>query len=121
MLQLKRGRRIQGKPPTVETYKKWMKFWEQIKVKYPLYNIYNADETGFARLNIQGWFVCPRGGAAPRVTGPDYREHITMMACVSVTGRVVPPMFIITGQSERKYQNILSTTDVSIIATSKIL
>jgi hypothetical protein len=99
-----------------------MKFWENIKVKYPLYNIYNADETGFARLRTQGWFVCPRRSASPRITGPDYREHITMMACVSATGRVVPPMFIITGESEQKYHDILSTTTgVSIIATSNIL
>jgi hypothetical protein len=99
-----------------------MKFWDKIKTQYPMYNIYNADETGFARLRTKGWFVCPRHSPSPRVTGPDYREHITMMACVSATGRVVPPMFIITGESEQKYHDILSsTTGVSIIATSNII
>lgn len=91
-------------------------------MKYPLYNIYNADETGFSRLRTQGWFVCPRQSKGPRITGPDYREHISMMASVSATGRVVPPMFIITGASEQKYHDILSTTTgVSVIATSNIL
>lgn len=69
-----------------------------------------------------GWFVCPQDAARPRVAAQDYREHITMMACVSATCRVVPPLFIIKGQSEQCYHDILSkVSGVSVIATSNII
>ena len=54
----------------------------------------------------------------PRVAAQDYREHVTMMACISATGRVMPPMFIIKAQSEQKYHDILSkVTGAAVIAT----
>ena len=136
LLDIKRGQRTKYGPPTVSEHKKRMEFWNLIRSKYNLYDIYNADETGFARFNTKGkpydpkhhsyssclgWFTCPRGSERPRLAAQDYREHVTMMACISATGRVMPPMFIIKAQSEQTYHDILSkVAGVSVIATSKL-
>jgi hypothetical protein len=62
--------------------------------------------------------VCPKGAERPRVAAQDYREHVTMMACASMTGCVLPPMFMIKAQSEQGYKDILSkVTGVAVIAT----
>jgi hypothetical protein len=95
-----------------------MEFWQKTFANYAHSDVYNADETGFARFKTANWFVCPRGAARPRVAGKDYRDHVTMMCCVSSTGRVVPPMFIIAAGSEETYHAVLSrVTGAAVIAT----
>lgn len=55
-----------------------------------------------------------------RIIGKDYRDHLSMLACVSMTCGIVPPMFIITGRSEAKYEQFVPViSGYSVIATDK--
>ena len=67
------------------------------------------------------WVVCPRGGGSPRIAIDENRAHITVLACVTMTGATIEPMFIVKGKSERVYPDILSKlTKQHVIATGHI-
>lgn len=43
---------------------------------------------GWARFGARGWVVAPRDpiNKQSRITGKDYRDHLSMLACISMTG-----------------------------------
>lgn len=62
--------------------------------------------------------MCPRGAGVPRVAIDDNRAHITVLACVTMAGGTLDPMFIVKGKTERIYPDIISKlTHQHVIAT----
>lgn len=77
---------------------------------------------GFSKVEGGHWVVCPRGGGPPRIAIDDNRAHITVLACVTMTGATLEPMFIVKGKSERVYPDIISKlTKQHVIATGHII
>jgi hypothetical protein len=140
---MSRGRHIQSKPPTVQEHAIWMEEWRKLISKYGIDRVCNADETGmcmwyirryvleceksvfwyagFSKVEGGRWVVCPRGCGPPRIAIDDNRAHITVLACVTMTGATLEPMFIVKGKSERVYPDIISKlTKQHVIATGHI-
>jgi len=124
---MKRTRRSQGQPPTVSLYKDWMEYYRIVMMGYSICDIFNCDESGWARFACKEWVVTEKRmnkkekNVTPRLAGVDYRDHVTIMSCVSANGRYIQPLFIIKAQSEKTYHNILSKeTGASVIATSNV-
>ena len=65
--------------------------------------------------------MCPRarGRGAPRIAIDDNRAHITVLACVTMAGGTLDPMFIVKGKSEPEI--ISKLTKQHVIATGPFL
>ena len=64
--------------------------------------------------------MSPRRGGVPRIAIDDNRAHITVLACVTMAGATLDPMFIVKGTSERVYPDIISKlTKQHVIATGQ--
>jgi hypothetical protein len=61
-------------------------------------NIYNMDEKGFMLGQVMKVKViyC-RGRRNPRYSQDENREMDTVIECISVAGKVIPPMYIYKG------------------------
>lgn len=73
---------------------------------------------GWARFNSRGWVVSPKDAPSTRVVGVDFREHLSMLGCISMTGAVMMPLFMIKGRSEAKYDQFVPVMkNYSIVST----
>lgn len=108
-LKIKRGGGIQLSPPFVSDHAEWMIKWKPLVEKYTRFRIWNMDETGWQRIEASGWYVCGKDAKGVRVAAPVHRDHITMVACVSMTGCHLTPLFLIKGKSELVYESMLTT------------
>jgi hypothetical protein len=53
-LTMKRGQRTKYEPPSVSTWHRWMKKFNELREQYGIVDIFNADEIGFARFDTKG-------------------------------------------------------------------
>ena len=77
-------------------------FWELLKHvlerKISPERIFNMDETGFAQKNKSKKVVAVHGSKNVWSKTVEAHSHLTIAACVSGIGFVVPPLFIVPGK-----------------------
>jgi hypothetical protein len=69
-----------------------------IEFKLTSDRIFNMDETGFAQKSKSKKVIAVQGSKNVSSKSADASFHLTIVACISASGFVVPPMFIIPGQ-----------------------
>ena len=72
---------------------------EQLDLFDKPHNIFNADETGFPLSGNPGHVLAKRGMKSPQtIIGGSGRDNITVLACASATGKLLPPFVVYTGK-----------------------
>ena len=64
-------------------------------------HIWNMDESGFSFQHRPSKIICQKGLKSIGSRVSNTRQNITVMACVSASGQVMPPMFIVRGKTNK--------------------
>lgn len=68
---------------------------EKLKYNYCGDNIYNVDETGVSSVHKPGKIIAAKGQKqVDKMVSGERGKNITVVCCVSATGRYIPPMFV---------------------------
>jgi hypothetical protein len=124
-LALRSVKRMPPDAPAKTTIDDWFaERWRmQHQFNFKPRNIWNMDESGWARFNDKGKAVVSKdmaGKTAPHLY-KDFRDHITLVACVNAEGVPMPPSWITIGSTTKNFVESTrnATPGAYINATSK--
>jgi hypothetical protein len=72
-------------------------------------NMWNMDESGFHMEHDPAKIVCKKGVRAVNSRVSSSRENVTVVACTSAAGEVMPPMFIVKGKTYKSLRGFQTT------------
>ncbi|CAH1248371.1 JRKL [Branchiostoma lanceolatum] len=85
---------MSNKNVVADHFKKLGDIIDQHNLSERPYLIYNADETGMALDARRSRVIVPTASKRAPAVKSGSRDHITVMACVSAGGGVIPPMIV---------------------------